>query len=1204
MKDFTISYPQGVKSFGNFMKVLTLFTVAALFQITQVQAQEPAQADQSVQKMLTSPGVYVGEGDPEAGWDPEAAAIKTSDFNMDARDFTTPLPNPDLSTNIACGDLRVTFVLDKSGSILTRNGVEQVRESTLALAQVFFGTDARVSVIEFDSQARVINLGGGAPVPSVGYVVDQTFLDNLETYLYDGDALGQFYDPQSPDNSDACPTGYTNWEDALLKSAPFDPNLVLFVTDGDPNTYNTGNACGYTTSFEPALEASIVAANALKTNGAHIFVVGVSNFINVANIPFIAGPDQFTPQFGDIFTDDFSTTSFENLTASLSEGINAICGTELSLTKTVDFDQVCDDETITFTITVENTGTTQIDAANVVITDEFPAAFANLTIVGAPVAGAEINGQTLTYEVGVLETGQSASIEIQANLPGANGIFLNTASADALNANSVQAEASVEKTDVVTSTLEVSACEEYEWNGEVYTVSDTYTFEGTNENGCPTLETLVLTINQPTSGTETVTACGSFEWNGTVYEESGSYPFTFQGEDGKCDSTATLNLTIEPAEIIVEYVTTCEFFYQNSFGDFYFESGIYTEEYDEGELCPTEYTLYLTIATTPQPGAEPQPCYPEGSQALTGTVDENCECQPNIFDCPELQANNGDICTDDTGAEGVIVDCECFVEPTFDCPELQANNGDACTDDAGAEGILVDCECFVEPTFDCPELEANNGDACTDDAGAEGVLVDCECFVEPDEEGCFGFEALVYEQGTGNIAPERADPTQALGAPERDDTINFVALGFGGKLILGFEEAAIALPGVNDLEVVETSFGNATCTSYEERADVYVSQQVVSDASEIDEDLFVYVGQSCTNGEFFDVFAETGFEYFTLVKIVDVSPVFPNRDGYDVDGIVALNGCGPVPTDECDVDGGVLTITGSNQVCVGTGEEVTFDNLSLTGAVGDNSIWVLTFGNLDVIATSATGPDFDLDGLTPAANYRIRHISYADGVDINQVLADPTTAGCWDRSKSIGIGLVGAPEAATISTNSLTTVCSGEGTPKFVVASATGGTAGASSVWVLTDDADDVIDYRFANSGFNLDALAAGDYKIYNVNWVTPFSPSGSAQNIADLGVCTGTSNAIEITVVDCTPGAAITSDPNPTAGASWVTFSVDKPQQVQVEVYDMAGRHISTVFKQNAAGGQDYRMQFDGTSLPNGVYMYRMTTESQVIIDKFMIAR
>ena len=52
-------------------------------------------------------------------------------------------------------------------------------------------------------------------------------------------------------------------------------------------------------------------------------------------------------------------------------------------------------------------------------------------------------------------------------------------------------------------------------------------------NDCSEVQDSIITIN----------ACDSYNWNGNTYEESGSYTintFTING----CDSSATLNLTI------------------------------------------------------------------------------------------------------------------------------------------------------------------------------------------------------------------------------------------------------------------------------------------------------------------------------------------------------------------------------------------------------------------------------------------------------------------------------------------------------------------------------------------------------------------------------------------------------------------------------------------------------------------------------------
>jgi hypothetical protein len=86
--------------------------------------------------------------------------------------------------------------------------------------------------------------------------------------------------------------------------------------------------------------------------------------------------------------------------------------------------------------------------------------------------------------------------------------------------------------------------------------------------------------------------------------------------------------------------------------------------------------------------------------------------------------------------------------------------------------------------------------------------------------------------------------------------------------------------------------------------------------------------------------------------------------------------------------------------------------------------------------------------------------------------------------------------------------------------------------------------------------------------------------------------------------GAALTSSPNPTAGQSNVTFTVAEEEYTTLEVYDMSGRIVDAIFAGVAQPNNDYRFQFDGSALPNGVYLYRLTTTSEVVIEKFMIAR
>jgi hypothetical protein len=70
------------------------------------------------------------------------------------------------------------------------------------------------------------------------------------------------------------------------------------------------------------------------------------------------------------------------------------------------------------------------------------------------------------------------------------------------------------------------------------------------------------------------------------------------------------------------------------------------------------------------------------------------------------------------------------------------------------------------------------------------------------------------------------------------------------------------------------------------------------------------------------------------------------------------------------------------------------------------------------------------------------------------------------------------------------------------------------------------------------------------------------------------------------------------------VFFKTASTSYTTLEVFDMSGRSITTLFNQVANEGQQYQFTFDGTYLANGVYIYRLTTENDVVIEKFMIAR
>lgn len=63
---------------------------------------------------------------------------------------------------------------------------------------------------------------------------------------------------------------------------------------------------------------------------------------------------------------------------------------------------------------------------------------------------------------------------------------------------------------------------------------------------------------------------------------------------------------------------------------------------------------------------------------------------------------------------------------------------------------------------------------------------------------------------------------------------------------------------------------------------------------------------------------------------------------------------------------------------------------------------------------------------------------------------------------------------------------------------------------------------------------------------------------------------------------------PNPTGGTSSFTIAVERGQHVVVEVFDVMGRQVHTVYEDTLRGGMSERLTLDASALPAGVYVIR----------------
>ena len=161
----------------------------------------------------------------------------------------TAAPNPPIPES--CG-IDLTLVLDSSGSIGVNNpgNVDyrpDVRRAANAVLKSLRDTNSTARVTQFSTLAQEL-----ADRTSINTT---TFNDTAQTgklwNAVNGNTTPYYY-PSLTQSSNFFGS-WTNWEDALKQASSetqTKPDLVMFVTDGDPTTF--GNGSNTQSGFNPA----------------------------------------------------------------------------------------------------------------------------------------------------------------------------------------------------------------------------------------------------------------------------------------------------------------------------------------------------------------------------------------------------------------------------------------------------------------------------------------------------------------------------------------------------------------------------------------------------------------------------------------------------------------------------------------------------------------------------------------------------------------------------------------------------------------------------------------------------------------------------------------------------------------------------------------------------------------------------------------
>ncbi len=209
----------------------------------------------------------------------------------------------------------------------------------------------------------------------------------------------------------------------------------------------------------------------------------------------------------------------------------------------------------------------------------------NLTIINSTF-------DTVTATVCDAFTGLSGSIW---NVSGTyTDTIVNAAGCDSITTYVLTVNNSINVTDAVV------ACDSYTWlDGVTYTSSNnTATLNLTTVNGCDSIVTLNLTINNSTSSTDVQTHCGSYTWiDGVTYTASNNTATAVLTNNAGCDSVVTLDLTINPTSTTNRTAFSCFSYTVPETGNVYTTSGVYTDSVANGSGCYDYYVTTLTINT-------------------------------------------------------------------------------------------------------------------------------------------------------------------------------------------------------------------------------------------------------------------------------------------------------------------------------------------------------------------------------------------------------------------------------------------------------------------------------------------------------------------------------------------------------------------------------------------------------------------------------
>ena len=160
----------------------------------------------------------------------------------------------------------------------------------------------------------------------------------------------------------------------------------------------------------------------------------------------------------------------------------------------------------------------------------------------------------------------------------------------------------VNPTYSITETKSVCPSEmPYTWNGVTFNNAGVQTVTLQTVNGCDSVVTMMLTVNQTHVTNESRTICENelpYEWNGVTFNAAGMNTATLPDANG-CDSTVIMTLIVNPAYAINETMSICESELPYTWNGVVFNTaGTQTLNLETVNGCDSIITMTLTVNPT------------------------------------------------------------------------------------------------------------------------------------------------------------------------------------------------------------------------------------------------------------------------------------------------------------------------------------------------------------------------------------------------------------------------------------------------------------------------------------------------------------------------------------------------------------------------------------------------------------------------------